>query len=1505
MQSSAHSKSRLPEKSTFTSPQSSSSPANAKTGSTTSTKDAPSSSHLPQQLPIATPLIINNSTPLSLSKIEWPKDAFVKWRVLEWKDGLEIAEKDKEELIEKARRKLVDEWKDGVLDGLVGYTRRGAGINNPELWIFEVGDMRDGDALSQFFVPGLSAAMLVPREEFRRPLWLFFLSVREKALDRLARSREGCRLGDGVVFECSDRSSKDLDNGWLSDYSSLYLMQANIHIWMTSRCFFIQPSLRSSSLLNFPTIEQTQPPSMTAVTLLPYGYPAYFLSRSQTTASPTALDPYFQGLGTSTWRLNERETAWLECWILTPSTVANADSGVSIFWPAYLVVQDLSRDALNLQLLPDSLRAILPEQTIPSTPWNPALILATHLPRCTINGAAYQFSVDEEAGKMMSGDHPGTARPSAGKVASEIELVLADSVTAFDFTRSAVAARDAARTSRPILEQERKDRENYRFEENDTSVKYTPGQTLTMACRRWVLTGDDAVNEEELGEFSTAEASLSDDLDPYLDDTIMDEAEMSTPRIRSIDESGAGTKSSSEEPSAHINAPGIVATPQDTIGSPRSVGSISSMSPMAFPSSSNIKSRTHNITAPLTPDGIDDDSVSAGLKTQQSEGPVVAASSPWQPSASNDSAVLPVPSLFNHVPSLLSAPIVTHPRSDMSGDDGMDGLGLTEDDFAFYDAAPSRQKQLLDEGALDDDIDIFHPPPDGLPSPPDEPIQLDDVDQVQLESQSAFSFEHPASDGTQPVTIESASVEEGQMFETFAPVDGDRTPVAPLSSVIGAKMIFIDPFEPLVDHQSRDSEYTLGKFAMDKYGFPFICDVSPRQSCFFTWDTVDKPLFDPYSNPHVGLIRHRRGTKRSRSMAFGDEKTTDCPAKRIRCSWIDIEDVKRAAEQRRQEELAMDDRSDATLDDETLVVLDEEEEIIPQKEEPASWPPQLLWSLTLMMGVFNIPGLTPALSPPAVQISSPSPLAALTPVSPAAFIQIQDNLKKQEDAANVRCAQVLENPVLLEWILQSRIIRSDEVRWTTLFNLGRLKKAIDGAISAPKQLAIGDCLNKSDLPQTDRPTGSKTGTEPSLVILDRTSPLAIGLDGAVVNVTWPAIRFWEKLALCPVSGQKDVLAFAFYDTSANPANRKDSLLKKWLLSMGEIYAHLGYGQHKLGELDELGIRHGLLSGKLGDLESQLSALSSGIPTDVWHIVIYVFCGPLQLLSLEQALTGCSDALSSRMAIHLLPDSSLTYVSRTCFFRPNPLHLTALSVYNRLLRVVKRTTLRQLYGAQPAAKRVFQYPAVTVARPANPKVGFSLEWPPKNADVLDPVPYLHVAYTHSSEWLFASCIDQLGEAYTQRVWSMKQGDKAASIEVLVARIWSFAWKFARRARKEWQIVVARWGACPVAEVEERSGGHLLVPASSLGILLLLFSWSGYCRFPKRHAGILIRLLLEPDYQTGQERLMYPPHTTFVKRTTRPLPDLPYLEAVGPTSTVVMGSEERAYHRRDPPTRPPVV
>ncbi|KZO93747.1 hypothetical protein CALVIDRAFT_241629 [Calocera viscosa TUFC12733] len=210
---------------------------------------------------------------------------------------------------------------------------------------------------------------------------------------------------------------------------------------------------------------------------------------------------------------------------------------------------------------------------------------------------------------------------------------------------------------------------------------------------------------------------------------------------------------------------------------------------------------------------------------------------------------------------------------------------------------------------------------------------------------------------------------------------------------------------------------------------------------------------------------------------------------------------------------------------------------------------------------------------------------------------------------------------------------------------------------------------------------------------------------------------------------------------------------------------------------------------------------AGIHQDVPHIVVYVFCPASQLQALGNALAGSFDALSSgRMLVHLIPESSLLYASRVCFSRPSPLDVTALAVYNGLLRKVKRTTLRKMYTAQPDEKRAIQFPATTIARHPTPKVEFGLDWPPKNTDVMDPVAYLHVAYALTSEWLVTACIDQLGESHTQRVWSTKQGEKACTLEALVAKIWAFAWKFARRARKEWRIVVARWGVCPLPEIE---------------------------------------------------------------------------------------------------------
>lgn len=64
------------------------------------------------------------------------------------------------------------------------------------------------------------------------------------------------------------------------------------------------------------------------------------------------------------------------------------------------------------------------------------------------------------------------------------------------------------------------------------------------------------------------------------------------------------------------------------------------------------------------------------------------------------------------------------------------------------------------------------------------------------------------------------------------------------------------------------------------------------------------------------------------------------------------------------------------------------------------------------------------------------------------------------------------------------------------------------------------------------------------------SKIAVGFQGRILKVTAEALPFWSKIRLEPVGGQKDVVAFAVYESTGAGMN---ATVTKWLAGVGKEY----------------------------------------------------------------------------------------------------------------------------------------------------------------------------------------------------------------------------------------------------------------------------------------------------------------------------------------------------------------
>ncbi|ELU39815.1 hypothetical protein AG1IA_06155 [Rhizoctonia solani AG-1 IA] len=382
-------------------------------------------------------------------------------------------------------------------------------------------------------------------------------------------------------------------------------------------------------------------------------------------------------------------------------------------------------------------------------------------------------------------------------------------------------------------------------------------------------------------------------------------------------------------------------------------------------------------------------------------------------------------------------------------------------------------------------------------------------------------------------------------------------------------------------------------------------------------------------------------------------------------------------------------------------------------------------------------------------------------------------------------------------------------------------------------MLLGSCLSALALaPGSETMTLSKLTAVPKLdlplpaIMTDRAylvSPrldkprvpkVAVGHSGQVVQVYAPALRFWEVVGLEPVGGAKDVVAYAVVEEG-----EEVGVVKRWMERVGQVYETRRLGKHVVGDVGGgvVSVKWESMVKTLGEYSirvlrgianSVVVSFISSLPLTQSHIILYLII-PQRAFS-SPALRSFIPTLESnkfistlsehrhRLSTHLVPASLLFDHSTTPPESRQRLVSTALSVYDRIPRTVGRRIRREIISLDIPAHTSVHVPAYTLARPLAPRFRFSMDWPDAQREVFDRHMFLHVGYSYSKSkrWLGATCIDERGEAYETKVWMCEEW----SVGKVIAKVWSFAMRFAKRAAIEWRIVFCKMGEMEWDEVQ---------------------------------------------------------------------------------------------------------
>ncbi|CAE6385134.1 unnamed protein product [Rhizoctonia solani] len=417
------------------------------------------------------------------------------------------------------------------------------------------------------------------------------------------------------------------------------------------------------------------------------------------------------------------------------------------------------------------------------------------------------------------------------------------------------------------------------------------------------------------------------------------------------------------------------------------------------------------------------------------------------------------------------------------------------------------------------------------------------------------------------------------------------------------------------------------------------------------------------------------------------------------------------------------------------------------------------------------------------------PVSVPTPVSPGEVV-----VETVEAGVNVLAREAVDN-----WAWGNDQVQLDPLAIqpsrNELMLLGSCLSSL--APGSEMSLAKFTAVPKLDLPppaiMTDRPY-------PQYTRLDklRQPKVAIGHSGQVVQMYAPVLRLWEAAGLEPIGGTKDVVAYAVFEEG-----EEAGVVKRWVERVGQVYETRRLGKHEVGE-----VRGGVVGVKWENVAKTLVSFISSLPQTQSHIILYLII-PQRAFS-SPALRSFIPTLESNnfistlsehrnhLSTHLVPASLLFDHSTSPPELRQRLTSTALSVYDRIPRTVGRRTHREIIPLDIPAQTSVHIPAYTLARPLAPRFRFSMDWPDAQREVLDRHMFLHVGYgySRSKRWLGAACIDERGEAYETKVWMCEEWP----VQKVIAKVWAFAMRFAKRAAIEWRVIFCKTGEMEWDEVQ---------------------------------------------------------------------------------------------------------
>ncbi|KAI5475687.1 hypothetical protein MNV49_001062 [Pseudohyphozyma bogoriensis] len=358
-------------------------------------------------------------------------------------------------------------------------------------------------------------------------------------------------------------------------------------------------------------------------------------------------------------------------------------------------------------------------------------------------------------------------------------------------------------------------------------------------------------------------------------------------------------------------------------------------------------------------------------------------------------------------------------------------------------------------------------------------------------------------------------------------------------------------------------------------------------------------------------------------------------------------------------------------------------------------------------------------------------------------------------------------------------------------------------------------------------TCSTSTTAMPLLTTQTVPTILLRAQQSIMQVRTTAMRFWRPMSFEPLTGRKDVTAFAIFEEGGEELG---GAVKAWMQKAGEAYQASRLGRHTPGTAGS--IEDGLAVVPAGSLSHTVakdnfrtlcSHLSEACRV-TRHVVVYLLTppGPLPTsptspiaLTIQQLVKSKSASMS--LVVYPVPISTIAD-SRTMILgesTANRLDRLAFSVFDQLQIPVSKLhfpvpetfpTAPFNHAVGPAA-RPFQFPAITLSPIKKPHIEFELAWPSSSLEVMHRHRLLHVGYTvfpvegeSNLEWLVTSVIDERGETW-KMVPKLIRCPAGAATEMARAKlVWAIARTVADQADVEWRMVICRLGLMSKIEMK---------------------------------------------------------------------------------------------------------